>query len=131
MQKKSKFKNRLGDSFPEPSGCFRNAAIPSRSCQDAFATLRFLPAAVRTFSQRRDSFPEPSGCFRNAAILRFIPEQLRKFYSEEFKERVLTAYYNSNKSVLMIARRFEVNKETVGSWVYRKRKANNSKKRSS
>ena len=29
----------------------------------------------------------------------------RKFYSEEFRERVLTAYYNSNESVDMIARR--------------------------
>lgn len=28
----------------------------------------------------------------------------RKFYSEEFRERVLTAYYNSNESVDMIAR---------------------------
>ena len=32
----------------------------------------------------------------------------RKFYSEEFRERVLTAYYNSNESVDMIARRFEI-----------------------
>jgi transposase-like protein len=53
----------------------------------------------------------------------------RKFYSEEFKERVLTAYYNSNESVSMVARRFEVNRDTVSSWVYRKRTANDSKKR--
>ncbi|MDR1339705.1 MAG: transposase [Prevotellaceae bacterium] len=53
----------------------------------------------------------------------------RKFYSEEFKERVLTAYYNSNESVSMIARRFDISKDTVSSWVYRKRMVNNSKKR--
>ncbi|MDR2469949.1 MAG: hypothetical protein LBD27_05665 [Tannerella sp.] len=27
----------------------------------------------------------------------------RKFYSEEFKERVLTSYYNSNESLSMVA----------------------------
>ena len=40
----------------------------------------------------------------------------RKFYSEEFRERVLTAYYNSNESVDMIARRFQVKRDTVSSW---------------
>ncbi|MDR0429431.1 MAG: transposase [Tannerellaceae bacterium] len=53
----------------------------------------------------------------------------RKFYSEEFKERVLAAYHNSNESVSMVARRFEVSRDTVSSWVYRKRTANDSKKR--
>ncbi|MDR0348536.1 MAG: transposase [Tannerella sp.] len=53
----------------------------------------------------------------------------RKFYSEEFKDRVLTAYYNSNESVSVIARRFEVSRDTVSSWVYRKRTGNDSKKR--
>jgi transposase-like protein len=53
----------------------------------------------------------------------------RKFYSEEFKERVLTAYYNSNESVSMIAGLFEISRDTVSSWVYRKRTANDSKKR--
>ena len=47
----------------------------------------------------------------------------RKFYSEEFRERVLTAYYNSNESVDMIARRFQVKRDTVSSWVHRKRVA--------
>jgi len=47
--------------------------------------------------------------------------QERKLYSEEFRERVLTAYYNSNESVDMIARRFQVKRDTVSSWVYRKR----------
>lgn len=47
--------------------------------------------------------------------------QERKFYSEEFRERVLTAYYNSNESVDMTARRFQVKRDTVSSWVYRKR----------
>ncbi|MDR2764140.1 MAG: transposase [Tannerella sp.] len=52
----------------------------------------------------------------------------RKFYSEEFKERVLTAYYNSKESVSMVARRFEVSRDTVSSWVYRKRRSSCSKK---
>jgi transposase-like protein len=52
----------------------------------------------------------------------------RKFYSEE-KKWALTAYYNRNESVLMIARRFEVNKDTVGNWGYRKRRADNSMKK--
>ncbi|GHS96511.1 hypothetical protein FACS189421_01690 [Bacteroidia bacterium] len=43
----------------------------------------------------------------------------RKFYSDEFKERVLTAYHNSDESVSKIALRFHVNRDTVGSWVYR------------
>jgi transposase-like protein len=53
----------------------------------------------------------------------------RKFYSEEFKERVLTSYYNSNESVSMVASRFEVNRDTVSSWVYRKRTVPDSRKR--
>lgn len=52
----------------------------------------------------------------------------RKFYSEEFRERVLTAYYNSNESVDMIARRFQVKRDTVSSWVHRKRVASIPKK---
>ena len=54
----------------------------------------------------------------------------RKFYSEEFRERVLTAYYNSNESVDMIARRFQVKRDTVSSWVHRKRVASNPKESS-
>lgn len=54
----------------------------------------------------------------------------RKFYSEEFRERVLTAYYNSNESVDMIARRFQVKRDTVSSWVYRKRVTSKSKESS-
>jgi transposase-like protein len=53
----------------------------------------------------------------------------RKFYLEEFKERVLAAYYNSNESVAMVAQRFQVNRDTVSSWVYRKERAAGSKKR--
>ena len=45
----------------------------------------------------------------------------KKFHSKEFKERVLASYYNSNESLAMTALRFQVKKETVGSWVYRKR----------
>jgi transposase-like protein len=53
----------------------------------------------------------------------------RKFYSEAFKERVLASYYNSNESVSMVASRFDVSRDTVSSWVYRKRTASESKKR--
>ena len=53
----------------------------------------------------------------------------RKFYSESFKERVLAAYYNSNESVSVIALRFEISRDTVSSWIYRKRTAVNSRKR--
>jgi transposase-like protein len=53
----------------------------------------------------------------------------RKFYSEEFKARVLTAYYNSNESVAMIAQRFDISRDTVSSWVYRKKTADKSGKR--
>ncbi len=54
----------------------------------------------------------------------------RKFYSKEFRERVLTAYYNSNEPVDMIARRFQVKRDTVSSWVYRKRVTSNPKESS-
>ncbi|KAA6327558.1 hypothetical protein EZS27_023469 [termite gut metagenome] len=49
----------------------------------------------------------------------------RKFYSKEFRERVLTAYYNSNESVSMIAHRFQVKQDTVNNWVYRKNSSSN------
>lgn len=52
----------------------------------------------------------------------------RKFYSEEFRERVLDAYYKSNESVNMIAIRFQVKPETVKSWVYRKSVSSDSHK---
>jgi transposase-like protein len=45
----------------------------------------------------------------------------RRFYTEEFKERVLAAYHVSDESAREIARRFGVNHDTVKSWVYRKR----------
>jgi hypothetical protein len=37
----------------------------------------------------------------------------RKFYTEEFKEQVLAAYNNSDESATEIARRFQVNRDTV------------------
>jgi transposase-like protein len=58
-----------------------------------------------------------------------MDRRARRFYSEEFKERVLTAYYNSNESVSVVARRFAVSRDTVSSWVYRKRTAVNSPQR--
>jgi transposase-like protein len=45
----------------------------------------------------------------------------RRFYTEEFKEQVLSAYKNSKESAAEIAHRFQVNQGTVKSWVYRKR----------
>jgi transposase-like protein len=53
----------------------------------------------------------------------------RKFYSEEFKERALSAYRNSNASMLMIAERFGISRNTFSSWVFRKRTSSNSKKK--
>jgi transposase-like protein len=47
----------------------------------------------------------------------------RKYYTKEFKERVLVAYDSSEESASEIARRFQVNLDTVKSWVYRKRTA--------
>jgi transposase-like protein len=52
----------------------------------------------------------------------------KKFYTEEFKEQVLTAYFNSEESVSSIAARFHVNHYTVGGWVYRKKNGSVSKK---
>ena len=51
----------------------------------------------------------------------------KKFYSEEFKERVITAYQNSNESVSQIAHRYGVNRDTFSSWVYRRNSSNVSK----
>ena len=45
----------------------------------------------------------------------------RRFYTDEFKEKVLAAYNSSDESASGIARRFQVNLDTVKSWVYRKR----------
>ena len=45
----------------------------------------------------------------------------RKYYTEEFKEKVLAVYNNSNETAAEVANRFHVNLDTVKSWVYRKR----------
>jgi transposase-like protein len=45
----------------------------------------------------------------------------RRFYTEEFQEQVLCAYNSSDESASEIARRFQINHDTVKSWVYRKR----------
>jgi len=52
----------------------------------------------------------------------------RKFYSEEFKERALSAYRNSNASMLMVAERFGLSRNTFSSWVFRKRTSNTKKR---
>jgi transposase-like protein len=44
----------------------------------------------------------------------------KKYYSEEFKERVLAAYRNSNESVSAIAQRYGISRDTFSSWVYRR-----------
>ena len=52
----------------------------------------------------------------------------KKYYSEEFKERALAAYHNSNESVSMTAERFGIKRDTFSSWVYRKRHVPDSAK---
>ena len=52
----------------------------------------------------------------------------RTFYSSDFKERVLAVYYSTEESVAQIAERFEVNIETLRSWIFR---ANTERKKSS
>jgi transposase-like protein len=52
----------------------------------------------------------------------------KKYYSEEFKERVLAAYYHSNESVSKIALRFGISRDTFSSWVYRRNRSSASKK---
>jgi transposase-like protein len=52
----------------------------------------------------------------------------KKFYSEEFKDRALTAYRNSNESVSTIAERFGIKRDTFSSWVYRKNHSSDSGK---
>ena len=52
----------------------------------------------------------------------------KRFYSEEFKERALTAYRNSNESMSKIALRFGISRDTFSSWVYRRRTALSSPK---
>jgi transposase-like protein len=44
----------------------------------------------------------------------------RRFYTDDFKKNVLSAYNSSDESAAEIARRFDVSKDTVKSWVYRK-----------
>lgn len=43
----------------------------------------------------------------------------RTFYSEEFRKKVLDVYYGGEESVAQISERFDVNIETVRSWVFR------------
>jgi len=52
----------------------------------------------------------------------------KKFYSEEFKNRALAAYHNSNESVLATAECFVVKHDTFKSWVYRKQNSSASEK---
>ena len=43
----------------------------------------------------------------------------RRFYTKEFKEKVLSAYNDSDESASEVSRRFGVSLDTVKSWVYR------------
>jgi transposase-like protein len=52
----------------------------------------------------------------------------RKCYTKEFKERVLSAYLNGNEPVSKVAIRFQVNRDTVASWVYRRELSSDSGK---
>jgi len=56
-------------------------------------------------------------------------EVQRKNYSEDFRIKVLAVYFDSEESVLMIARRFGVNRDTVASWVRRHHQSENEIKR--
>jgi len=44
----------------------------------------------------------------------------RRYFSEEFKERVLSAYRNGNEPISSIAERFGIKRDTLASWVYRR-----------
>jgi transposase-like protein len=55
-------------------------------------------------------------------------KRVKKFYSEEFKERALAAYRNSNESVSAIAERFGIKRDTFSCWVYRKNHLSDSGK---
>jgi transposase-like protein len=57
-----------------------------------------------------------------------MERRVRRFYPEEFKERVLTAYYSSNELVSVIARRFDTGRDTASSRVYREVTADKSGK---
>jgi transposase-like protein len=52
----------------------------------------------------------------------------RKSYTNEFKERVLSHYLNGDESVSKVALRYQVNRDTVASWVYRRELAFDSGK---
>ena len=52
----------------------------------------------------------------------------RKIYTKEFKERVLLDYQNGTESVSKVALRYQVNRDTVASWVYRKEPESDSGK---
>jgi transposase-like protein len=56
-------------------------------------------------------------------------EVQRKNYSEEFREKVLAAYYDGEETVLMIARRFGIKRATVASWVRRHDQAKDQSKK--
>ena len=52
----------------------------------------------------------------------------RTFYANDFRERVLAVYHGTEESTAQIAKRFDVNIETVRSWIFR---ANNERRKSS
>jgi len=58
-----------------------------------------------------------------------MQKKKRTNYSEEFRKEVLTAYFESEESISMLARRFGVKQDTVGSWVYRHQQPENQKKK--
>jgi len=47
-----------------------------------------------------------------------MDRRARRYFSEEFKERVLSAYRNGNESIPSIAERFGIKRDTLASWVY-------------
>ena len=49
-----------------------------------------------------------------------MDRRARRYFSEEFKERVLSAYRNNNETIPSTAERFGIKRDTLASWVYRR-----------
>jgi transposase-like protein len=50
----------------------------------------------------------------------------KKSYTKEFRERVILDYLDGNESVSKVASRYQVNRDTVASWVYRRESESDS-----
>jgi transposase-like protein len=52
------------------------------------------------------------------------------YYSETFKDQVVTAYSNGNESLRVIAQRFGIKRYTLHDWVYHRSESSKAKKSS-